>query len=239
MRIHSGYPPNVTTSLLQPHWLRYPISVSDDPSLHPTLIEEGNTIGQRWLNATVSRSACLYTRLANLYPHGYQQEGQRPVNFSIIETLQPDENSPFSITAKEGILYISHPELLAKSQNLVELWIRWDLISPDSSSPQNGTTLFRIDVVGSIPPSNSFDGCDAGLYCAKFRNEIGCKQAIGSVATDQRGCTWRRNDNNDSLPSSSGPSRMYQTCSPDLSTCPDGYFLLLITIRYFVILFSI
>lgn len=205
--------------------MRYPISVSDDPSSHPTLDSEGNGINQRWLNATVSRSACRYTRLANLYPHGYQQDGQRPVNFRIIETSQSGENSPFSITAKEGILYVSQPEFLTQPKNpdLFELWIGWDIWSQDSSSIQkNGTTLFRIDVVDNNYFSDSFDGCDAGLYCAKFRNEIGCNQAIGSVATDQRGCAWRRSDNNDS-PHNSGPTRMYQTCSPDLSTCPDGY----------------
>lgn len=217
VRIHSGYPPNAT-SLLQPHWMRYPISVSDQPSSHVMLVSNQNGITKRWLNTTVSRSPCRYTRLANLYPHGYQQDGQRPVNFRIIKGSQPTENPPFAITANEGILFVSHPESLSlnPNQNSYELWIGWDF--QESSVRKNGTILFRIDIVNG-DFSESFDGCNAKLYCAEFRTETGCNQAIGSVATDQRGCAWRRNDNNDS---NSGPTRMYQTCSPDLSTCPDG-----------------
>lgn len=226
VRIHSGYPPNVTNSLQQPHWMRYPNRASDESA--GDSIAEG--IGSpRGLNATVGRSACRYTRVANLYPHGYQQDGQRPVNFRILDGLKSVENQPFSITPGEGILYVSNPETLVQLQyqSSFELKIEWELepIS-SSSSRRNGSAVFRIDVLDSsnhlADSSAASVGCDSGLYCAKFRTETGCNQAAGSVATDRRGCAWRRNENHINSLNNNGPSRMYQTCSPDLSTCPDG-----------------
>ncbi|XP_046644788.1 proto-oncogene tyrosine-protein kinase receptor Ret-like [Daphnia pulicaria] len=227
LRIHTGYPPNVTSSLQRPQWMKYPIPASAETSSSDSaLFAERDGVWTRWLNATVGRSACRYTRVANLYPHGYQQDGQRPVNFRVLEGLHPDENPVFSITADEGILYVSHPESLAElsNRNSLNLRIGWDLIPVDASGvQQNGSAVFRIDIVDSnhlLVDSSEAVECDAAQYCAKFRTETGCNEVVGSVATDQRGCAWRRSDGNNTV---NGPSRMYQTCSPDLTTCPDGY----------------
>ena len=199
--------------------MRYP-SASDESAADS--IAEGNG-SPRWLNASVGRSACRYTRVANLYPHGYQQDGQRPVNFRILDLLSdPDENEPFSITPGEGILYVSNPEALVQLRSTFELLIEWQLEPADFGIRRNGSTIFRIDVLDKHnhqADASATLGCDNGLYCAQFRTETGCNQVTGSVATDWRGCAWRRSDNNSI---NSGPSRMYQTCSPDLSTCPDG-----------------
>lgn len=226
LRIHTGYPPNSTVGFQRPEWMKHPIPVSGEASTDPAFVAEGGGIWTRWLNATVGRSACRYTRVANLYPHGYQQDGQRPVSFRILEGLRPDENPPFAITADEGILYVSHPESLSKlhHQASFDLRIGWDVDPLDSSSVlQNASAAFRIDIIDSnhlLADSSESVECDGALYCAKFRTESGCNQVVGSVATDQRGCAWRRSDSNTTI---NGPSRMYQTCSPDLSTCPDGY----------------
>lgn len=226
LRIHTGYPPNSTNGFQRPEWMKHPIPVSGEASTDPAFVAEGGGIWTRWLNATVGRSACRYTRVANLYPHGYQQDGQRPVSFRILEGLRPDENPPFAITADEGILYVSHPESLSKlhHQASFDLLIGWDVDPLDSSSVlQNASAAFRIDIIDSnhlLADSSESVECDGALYCAKFRTESGCNQVVGSVATDQRGCAWRRSDSNTTI---NGPSRMYQTCSPDLSTCPDGY----------------
>jgi hypothetical protein len=229
LRIHTGYPPNVTSSLQRPQWMKYPIPASAETSSSDSaLFAERDGVWTRWLNATVGRSACRYTRVANLYPHGYQQDGQRPVNFRVLEGLHPDENPAFSITADEGILYVSHPESLAElsNRNSLNLRIGWDLIPVDASGvQQNGSAVFRIDIVDSnhlLVDSFEAVECDAAQYCAKFRTETGCNEVVGSVATDQRGCAWRRSDSNNTV---NGPSRMYQTCSPDLTTCPDGYVI--------------
>lgn len=178
----------------------------------------------RWLNATVSRSACRYNRVAHLYPHSYEQDAKRPNNFHLIGVHHPEGDPPFSITSKEGILYVSHPESLRMiKENFVELKIGWDLLGHDSSTiRRNRSVHFRIELFDAVKNSTTSDDCASGSYCSKFRTETGCNQAVGSLATDQRGCAWRRYDINDSA-ISSGPTRMYQTCSPDLSTCPDGY----------------
>ena len=207
--------------------MKYPIPASDETSSSDSaLYAERDGIWTRWLNASVGRSACRYTRVANLYPHGYQQDGQRPVNFRILEGLHQSENPAFSITPDEGILYVSHPESLTESpnKNSYNLRIGWDLNPTDASGiQQNGSAIFRIDIVDSnnlMVDSTETVECEASQYCAKFRTETGCNQVVGSVATDQRGCAWRQSDSNNTT---NGPSRMYQTCSPDLTTCPDGY----------------
>lgn len=225
VRIHTGYPPNSTSGLQRPEWMKHPVPVSGETSSDSAFISEKGGIWTRWLNATVGRSACRFTRVANLYPHGYQEDGQRPISFRILEELHPNENPAFAITEDEGILYVSNPESLTKlhEQTSFDLRIGWDFHPLDSSSaPQNGSAVFRIDIVDSnhlVADSSESVECDGTLYCAKFRTETGCNQVIGSVATDQRGCAWRRSDSN---ATTNGPSRMYQTCSPDLSTCPDG-----------------
>lgn len=147
-----------------------------------------------------------------------------PSDFHLMEvTRHPEANSAFSITAKEGILYVSHPESLRLiKDNVVELKIGWH-IQDSSSVRRNRSTRFRIELIDATSNLTTTDECGSGLYCSKFRTETGCNQAIGSLATDQRGCAWRRNDINDSLTGNNGPTRLYRTCSPDLSTCPDGY----------------
>ena len=213
--------------------MKYPIPASDKTSSSSgsVLYAERDGIWTRWLNASVGRSACRYTRVANLYPHGYQQNGHRPVNFRILEGLHQNENPAFSITSDEGILYVSHPESLAETanKNSFNLRIGWDFDSVDDDSGilsmQNGSAVFRIDVFDSnhlLLDSTETVECDAAQYCAKFRTETGCNEVVGSVATDERGCAWRRSDSNNTT---NGPSRMYQTCSPDLTiTCPYGYY---------------
>lgn len=202
--------------------MRYPALPSERPSADVATFDKAGQFKPMWLNTTVGRWACRYTRVANMYPHGYQQDGRRPTNFRISKESEISDNGPFSITTGEGILYVSNPEMLSqlKPLNVIELNIEWDLqpLEFDAEDITNISTRFRVDIVDSNQAETE---CDVGLYCAKFRTETGCNEATGSAATDQRGCAWRRSDSNNSL-SSNGPSRMYQTCSPDLSTCPDG-----------------
>ena len=211
------------------------------------------------LNATVGRSACRYTRIAHLYPHGHQQLGRRPSNFRLAQHKQQqpatasatdaDATLALAITADEGIVYVSRPELLKQtSSNWLILEVSWDVggqksvplphsAATASSAGVTTSCLIRIDLINDTKRSSSsatadVSECNESLLCAAFRSEHDCQQAQGSVATDQRGCSWRHGhsrDNSSSFPGGSpivvvsSLSRQYQTCSPDLSTCPDGY----------------
>ena len=228
MRIHTGNAPasTVQQQLQRPHWMKNPLQQN------PTSVD-GIA-----LNTTVGRSACRYTRIAHLYPHGHQQLGLRPSNFRLTQHNSSggadQQRLALAITADEGIVYVSEPELLSKTTiNWLILKVSWDVgVAEGSTSSADVTTscLIRVELIDDTTKRSSTDAvqCHENLLCAGFHNEHDCHEAQGSVATDQRGCSWRshghRLDNSSSVTSSvNSLSRQYQTCSPDLSTCPDGY----------------
>ena len=224
VRIHTGNPPasTVQQQLQRPHWMKNP---------SPSSSVGGGIV----LNATVGRSACRYTRIAHLYPHGHQQLGRRPSNFRLTQHSsssggadEQQQNLALAITADEGIVYVSQPQLLSKSSNnWLLLKVSWDVGVAEGSTTSGDVTtscLIRVDFIDDST-KRSLTECHENLLCAGFHNEQDCHEAQGSVATDQRGCSWRSHghrDNSSSVAVSS-LSRQYQTCSPDLSTCPDGY----------------
>lgn len=233
VRIHSGHPPpsRKRTDESLPYWMKYPGQL-------PAIVDGSVLV----LNATMSRSACPFTRLLNLYPHGHQQAGRRPTNFRIKEEESEGEAAPahpLAITRNEGILYVSsHVDHdVFWMLDTFDVRVDWDILPPEEATDDKNysfiqTALIRIGVIGDVECNVTSDEwhehhvCDPGLYCAKFRHESDCLlDGVGSVATDGRGCSWRNSpvSNNSINPSTAGNSRGYATCSPDLFTCPDGY----------------
>ena len=217
MRIHPGWPPATDDDL--PLWMKNPTGQEKDHTGSPI----------KRLNTTMSRSACRYTRLLDLYPHGHQKAGKRPSNFRL-EPDPPESYSPLAITPDGGILYVAleHFNRNAWPEGFFQVQVDWDVLGKaEKEGHFFQTARIRIDVVGE---ANAHESCESSLYCAEFRSEAEClKEGIGSVATDHRGCSWRSStpigtvSSGNPNSSAAGLSRMYLTCSPDLTTCPDNY----------------
>ena len=250
VRIHSGHPPPLDEFDGLPSWLKTPgngSSVVPGVNGPETAIRLNATLGRfacrftRILNLVrltihPPHSGAFVKRFLAQYPHGHQQVGRRPANFRLVPLGGADDrHHPLAITPNEGIVFVDHhsdADAAGWTGSNASFTVRvdWDIQQPpaDGDSAFIRTALIRIDVVGS-PSVESFASaphrfCDPGLYCSEFRSEQDCQSVgMGSIGTDQRGCSWRSSGTSSGSSSSSAFSRSYATCSPDLSTCPDGY----------------
>ena len=158
-------------------------------------------------NSVISRSACRFLRVTSVYP----QEANA-TNFRLMRR-NDTRPTPFNITAKEGIVYVDDVDLLNSNQSEIsyDLTVEWHF--KDGEVAKSKSLDVHVDVVDGDRCNVSADRA----ICAQFQTEGECSLAQGMIGTDVRGCSWRRNNNSTNL------SQLYETCSVDLETCPNGH----------------
>ena len=153
-------------------------------------------------NASVSSSACQFFRIG--YVYGGQDRGSQ---------FRLADETPFAITADEGILYVDNPQRLRTgNQSSYSLKIHY----------RNASGTQEVDLDIDVTDAEFSGECQApgSALCAEFRTEHECSRNRALTATDERGCSWRGANSSES---SSRLTTEYSTCSTNLATCPDGH----------------
>ena len=187
--IHSGFAPKESTTALVDF---------TSSSLHGLF-----AVFEVW----ISKYSCQYARVTQL-----NHFKQLNISFSLLENTSATA-APFSITANDGIVFVSNAYLLSMIEvDVVTLNIVWRINTNNGETIRNSSIL-NINITDKDQTESS--SCNSEVLCAEFRTEEDCHQAKGAIAsTDNRGCSWRKDEKK--------PSSQYQTCSVDLITCPDG-----------------
>ncbi|XP_076653489.1 protein kinase receptor Ret oncogene [Halictus rubicundus] len=161
-------------------------------------------------SARVARIAPRYSRVARP-----SSEPHSSVSFSIYGS------SAFAVTQKGGIVYVADEQLLKTEPENVTLKIKWNGKDRVASSSR----MIRVSLVSVSAPkldrcnrSNRNEQLSSCAIAEKVETcESSCGVASGVLSNDTFSgqCVWRNNN-------ASGISEHYQTCSPDLSYCPDN-----------------
>ncbi|XP_023677187.1 proto-oncogene tyrosine-protein kinase receptor Ret isoform X1 [Paramormyrops kingsleyae] len=115
-----------------------------------------------------------------------------------------------SLTDIWGVLYVNHTEGLWQPQCQS---LQYMVVAKEQLSQLQAEARLRVEFYDKGEKQSLERDCP--LSCAKQRRRGPCEACSGLGATTGR-CQWRQSIDK-------VISMNYSTCSPDLSTCPDGY----------------
>ncbi|XP_043274472.1 proto-oncogene tyrosine-protein kinase receptor Ret [Venturia canescens] len=157
-------------------------------------------------SVTIARSSTIYSRLV--------QPLFKP-NQAAVFTIQ--DSKIFNVTRKNGIVYVANSTLLQSAPTAISLTIQWRI----SEHKQSSATLIVNLVDAVIAKGSSCNRTSVAHSCANFASQKECEShcGIGSGSLHENTltseCVWRSNN-------MVGMTERYQTCSPNLTHCPDN-----------------
>ncbi|XP_015604148.1 proto-oncogene tyrosine-protein kinase receptor Ret isoform X2 [Cephus cinctus] len=160
-------------------------------------------------NVKIARVSSLYSRVAQ--PNSKPHSG---ISFAL------RGSDAFNITREGGIVYVANTTMLRESNSSVTLKIQWSLRNVAVSSTNLLVTLVDVTRL-SNDSCNSNKSINRSCANAESRRECesSCGLASGTFRKDKYAseCVWRVNSANNPP----AMSERYETCSPDLTYCPD------------------
>lgn len=179
------------------------VSTSDESS------QSGDTIAKIYYphKVTVSRSATPLTRII------------QPVNMNDLIKEKPDDapvfridedgTKAFAITESGGIIFVRNVTALQTArESMYYLSVKW----------LKSTASIKLLLVNATTTTNCIQKNGAAQHmpvsCSEAETRTQCLRSCG-LGTNGTACDWRPNND-------TGFTTNYSTCSPSLSTCPDG-----------------
>ncbi|XP_067003189.2 uncharacterized protein [Anabrus simplex] len=172
----------------------------------------------------ILRGAMLFTRV--IQPHQMMEEHSPKFWLANSSWIPPGGVAPFNVTGEGGIIYVSDSLALQSAPDIVQLTIAWD--SPGSAMLSVRITNGTSEVCNGTKNSGS-----APMMCSSQKSWEMCTMLCGLGTggnnttyngikdkmefMSKGGCAWRGQKNvNEEM------TMEYATCTPDISTCPDG-----------------